>query len=129
MTNAELIAGLAGPIMMAVATALLINRQTIAAVLKDASNGPGVVFFAGILTLLAGLAIVRTHNVWAAEWTVLITVIGWLAVIAGVLRIIWPDRVAGLSSRFMSSENAITAWALVALLLGAFLTAKGYALV
>ena len=43
--------------------------------------------------------------------------------------IIWPDRVAGLSSRFMSSENAITAWALVALLLGAFLTAKGYALV
>jgi hypothetical protein len=29
----------------------------------------------------------------------------------------------------MQTENAVTAWALVTLLLGAFLTAKGYALI
>ncbi|WP_072389669.1 hypothetical protein [Hyphomicrobium sp. CS1GBMeth3] len=129
MTNAELIAGFAGPIMMAVAAAMLINRRAIVGTIKDVSNNPGFIFFAGILTLLAGLAIVRTHNVWSTEWTVLVTVIGWLAIIGGIVRIVWPKQVASFSNKAMSTENAITAWALVALLLGAFLTAKGYALV
>lgn len=129
MTNAELIAGLAGPVMMAVAAAILVNRQSIVGMINEISSSRGFIFFAGILTLVAGLAIVRTHNVWAAEWTILVTVIGWLAIIGGIVRIVWPDKLADISKKILSSENAITAWALVALLLGAFLTAKGYALV
>ena len=129
MTNAELIAGYAGPIMMAVAAAMLINRRAIAGVIKDMANGPAFIFLAGLLTLLGGLAIVRAHNVWSAEWTVLVTVIGWLAIVSGIARIVWPDRIASIANRILSSENAMTAWALVALMLGAFLTAKGFALV
>lgn len=129
MTNAELIAGLAGPLLIATAAALLVNRETVAGLLTGVLNSPEFIFFSGILTLVAGLAIVRAHNVWAAEWHILVTVIGWLCIIGGALRVIWPDRVAALRSRMMKSENAVTAWALVALVLGAFLTAKGYALV
>lgn len=129
MSNAELIAGFAGPLFMAVAAALLVNRRTVAGLVTGVLNRPEFIFFSGILTLLAGLAIVRTHNVWSAEWTVLVTVIGWLCVIGGIIRIIWPERVSSLREGMMRGENAVTAWALVTLLLGAFLTAKGYALV
>jgi len=129
MTNAELIAGYAGPVMIAIAAAMLINRAALVGVIKEMADRPALIFLAGLLTLLGGLAIVRAHNVWSAEWTVLVTVIGWLAIIGGIVRIVWPDSVASMANRMLSSENAITAWALVALLLGAFLTAKGYALV
>ena len=129
MSNAELIAGFAGPLFMAVAAALLVNRHTVAGLVTGVLNRPEFIFFSGILTLLAGLAIVRTHNIWSAEWTVLVTVIGWLCVIGGIIRIIWPERVSSLREGMMRGENAVTAWALVTLLLGAFLTAKGYALV
>lgn len=129
MTNAELIAGFAGPLFMAVAAALLINRRTVADLVTGTLNGPEFIFFSGLFTLLAGLAIVRAHNVWSAEWTVLVTILGWLCIIGGVIRIIWPERVTTLRSAMMQTENAVTAWALVTLLLGAFLTAKGYALV
>lgn len=129
MTNAELIAGFAGPLFMAVAAALLINRRTVADLVTGTLNGPEFIFFSGIFTLLAGLAIVRAHNVWSAEWTILVTALGWACVLGGIIRIIWPDRVTSMRNEVMKSENAITAWALVALLLGAFLTAKGYALV
>lgn len=129
MTNSELIAGFAGPMMMAVAAAMLINRKTIAGAIRDISSSPGIIFFAGILTLLAGLAIVRVHNAWSGEWDVIVTVIGWLAIIGGIVRIVWPDQIARVSDKVLSSENAFTAWALIALLLGGFLTAKGYALV
>jgi hypothetical protein len=129
MTNAELIAGYAGPLIMVVAAAMLVNRRTLVGVINEVSNAPGFIFFAGILTLLAGLAIVRAHNVWAFEWTLLVTVIGWLAIIGGIVRIVWPDRIAAISNKILANENVFTAWALIALMLGAFLTAKGYALV
>jgi len=129
MTNAELIAGFAGPLLMAVAAALLINRRTVADLVTGTLNQPEFIFFSGIFTLLAGLAIVRAHNIWSAEWTILVTALGWACVIGGILRIIWPERVTSMRNAVMKSENAITAWALVTLLLGAFLTAKGYALV
>jgi hypothetical protein len=129
MTNAELIAGFAGPLLMAIAAALLINRRTIAGLVTGTLNSPEFIFFSGIFTLLAGLAIVRAHNVWSAEWTILVTVLGWLAIIGGLLRIIWPERVSAARKTMLRDENTLTGWALVALALGAFLTAKGYALV
>jgi hypothetical protein len=129
MTTSELIAGYAGPLFMAVAAALLINRRTVADLVTGVLNGPEFIFFSGIFILLAGLAIVRAHNIWSAEWTVLITVLGWLCVIGGIIRIVWPERVTALRDTMMKSENAVTAWALITLLLGAFLTAKGYALI
>lgn len=129
MTNAELIAGFAGPLLIAVAAALLINRRTVAGLVTGVLNTPEFIFFSGVLTLVAGLAIVRAHNVWSAEWTVIITVIGWLCVIGGVIRIVWPERVSAARDTLLGSENTLTAWALIALLLGAFLTAKGYALI
>lgn len=129
MTNAELIAGFAGPLFMAVAAALLINRRTVANLITGTLNGPEFIFFSGVFTLLAGLAIVRAHNVWAAEWTLLVTVLGWLCIVGGLIRIVWPERVTTLRAALMRSENSITAWALVSLMLGAFLTAKGYALI
>jgi hypothetical protein len=129
MTNAELIAGYAGPLFVAVALALLINRRVVSELVTGIPNRPEFIFFSGIFTLIAGLAIVRAHNVWAAEWTLIVTILGWLCVIGGAIRIIWPQRVTTLRNAVMGTENAITAWALVALLLGAFLTAKGYALV
>lgn len=129
MTNSELIAGLAGPLLVAIAVALLVNRRTVAGLASGVLNSPDIIFLSGILTLVAGLAIVRVHNIWAADWTVLVTLVGWLCVVSGVLRIVWPDRVSIFRARLLESESAITASAVVTLLLGACLTAKGYALI
>lgn len=129
MTNAELIASLAGPLFIAIAAALLINRKSVGGLVTGVLNRPEFIFFSGILTLLAGLAIVRTHNVWSGEWTLLVTALGWACVIGGIMRIVWPERVTEWRSAALKNENTVTVWALVVLLLGAFLTAKGYALV
>ena len=46
-----------------------------------------LIYLSGLLTMTAGLAIVLTHNVWVADWPVLITMLGWLATIGGAVRI------------------------------------------
>jgi hypothetical protein len=41
-------------------------------------------YLSGLLSLLAGLAIVNLHNTWRADWRVIITVLGWLMTIGGI---------------------------------------------
>jgi hypothetical protein len=53
--------------------------------LYDAQIAP-VVYLSGVLMFVAGLAIVRTHNRWRLDWTVLVTLSGWLALALGVAR-------------------------------------------
>ena len=47
---------------------------------------PPVVYLSGVLMFVAGLAIVRAHNRWRANWTVLVTLAGWFALDLGVVR-------------------------------------------
>jgi hypothetical protein len=35
---------------------------------------------------VGGLAIVRAHNVWARNWTVLVTLTGWFFLLLGLVR-------------------------------------------
>lgn len=45
----------------------------------------------GLLTLPVGLLLVVTHNVWVADLTVIVTLLGWGWTIKGTLYLIVPD--------------------------------------
>ena len=47
---------------------------------------PPVVYLSGVLMFVAGLAIVRVHNRWARDWTVLVTLAGWFSGTLGLFR-------------------------------------------
>jgi hypothetical protein len=47
---------------------------------------PPVIYLSGVLLLVAGLAVVRSHNVWARNWTVLVTLCGWCFLALGLVR-------------------------------------------
>ena len=40
-----------------------------------------LIYVAGVLAFMPALALVLAHNVWVADWRVLITLIGWFALI------------------------------------------------
>ncbi len=49
---------------------MLINQDNMRDMAADFLEHRGLIFLAGILTLLGGLAIVLTHNVWVCGWPV-----------------------------------------------------------
>lgn len=69
---------------------------------------------------VAGLATVRAHNVWTRSWPVAVTLLGWLAVVVGLLRMFFPSARQG-------GQDATT-YAVIAILfiVGALLTFQGY---
>jgi hypothetical protein len=75
---------------------------------------------------VAGLAIVRAHNVWSGGWRVVVTVLGWLAVIGGILRMFLPFWAASIASTLGQSSTPVRIGTLLPLLVGGFLTYKAF---
>jgi len=58
-----------------------------------AAAGPSLapfVYLNGTLLFVAGPAIVRAHNRWTRGWPALITLVGWLAMLGGLGRMVAP---------------------------------------
>jgi hypothetical protein len=115
-----------GPLLAAMGVAMLINRNLLPTMVGEVVHNTAFIFLSGILTLLAGLAIVRTHNVWSGGWVVLITVLGWLFVVSGLVRMWLPQAAAPIAEAFSGSATSVVIGGLVLLLLGAFLSYKAY---
>ena len=82
MTDFKQIAGLLGPTMVVM---LVSEFPLIQPHLYDAQIPP-VVYLSGVAMFVAGLAVVRTHNLWTRNWTVLVTLSGWFFLALGLLR-------------------------------------------
>jgi hypothetical protein len=75
---------------------------------------------------IAGLAIVRAHNVWTRGWPILVTILGWLAVLGGLVRMLFPIRLAAIAASLGQNTGLIIGAAVILLVIGAFLSLKGY---
>lgn len=122
MTYSKLIAGLIGPVLAAVGFAMLANQARFSMIVGQLGQDPGLIFLSGILSLLGGIAIVRVHNVWTGGWRVILTILGWLAIIGGLVRIWLPHLATPIAEAFAGSSSALMIGGLIVLVLGAFLT-------
>ena len=121
-----MVAALLGPMLIAIALAVLLNRATFEKTLREAADNQGLIFVAGIIAVGLGATIVKLHNVWVMDWPVLVTLTGWLSLAAGFFRMIWPDLAASLADRFLESEVALNIMAIIAFFLGATLVNIGF---
>ena len=126
MANSKTLAGLIGPTLIALAAALLINLGSISTLVESVSRDPALVLVSGVLSFVAGLAVVRVHNYWAGDWAVLVTILGWLLLVGGLARILFPIWLAEMAANFGQNTGFIVGEAVVLLVIGAFMSYKAY---
>jgi len=120
MSNSAYVGKLLGPALIGVTVTEWINLDVFSAAIGP-SFAPHV-YLNGTLIFIAGLAIVRAHNVWARRWPVLITVVGWLAIVLGLGRMIAP-----VSAQQAGQSSIVVYGSLVILLaIGFVVTFKSY---
>jgi hypothetical protein len=122
---AVLTARLVGPTFIAIAVGILLNASFYVGAVVEAVHSPTLVYISGVASLLAGLAIVNAYTAWTSDWRVVVTILGWILVIAGIVRIVIPQLVTPLATIF-SGPTALSITAVIVLVVGGFLTFKGY---
>jgi hypothetical protein len=126
MAHSKLIAGFIGPVLAAMGIAMLVNRELFPVIVDQISHDYGLIVLSGILSLLAGIAIVRVHNVWSGGWQVIVTVFGWLAILGGLARMWVPQFAGPIADSFAAGPAALLIAAVVLVALGGFLSYKAY---
>ncbi|HAP96735.1 MAG TPA: hypothetical protein DCP54_13540 [Chryseobacterium sp.] len=89
--------------------------------LYDTQIAP-LIYLNGVLLFVAGLAIVKKHNFWVLNWKTLITIIGYIAMIIGLLRMLFPE----IQKTEFKNDNSIMIIEVILILIGIFLTFKAY---
>jgi hypothetical protein len=126
MKTSQFIARLIGPVVAVVGVGMLADGAQYRAVVDGFLRSPALIYIAGFLGLLGGLAIVNVHNSWDRGWPLIITVLGWLAIVGGAVRMLAPQIVEAAGAAMMAQRWLVTTLAILLLALGGFLSFKGY---
>jgi len=126
MATSIFLARLLGPILVVFGLAFVINRKGYTAMAAEFVASRALVYLAGAAALVIGLSIVLTHNVWAADWRVIITLLGWVSLAAGVVRLMFPEGVKRMGRDMFRSENPVLISGIAFAVLGAVLCYAGY---
>ena len=104
------------------AGALLISRDG-REVMIQASKEKSHVMLTGMLSLIIGLPVIILHNIWTFDVLGLVTFIGWMSTLKGVVRIAKPSFVIKKMEMYDADSKR---WLYVAVLIGAGLMYCGY---
>jgi hypothetical protein len=126
MATSIFLAKLIGPFALVLGLALLLNAEVMGGIVDQFVSNPALIFLSGAITLPAGIAILLVHRGWTADWRVLITILGYLTTLAGLIRMLAPHRAAGLKRRFAIGPAALRAIGAGYVLVGAVLCYFGY---
>lgn len=126
MDNSALIARFIGPFIIVIGLAVLFNKEYFRKIGEDFLKNAALIYISGLFIFIMGLAIVLFHNLWVADWRVIITVYGWIVVIKGAWLVIFPGTLEKMTHKFLKNLNLLIVPWLIMLAIGIFLTVKGY---
>ncbi len=126
MQRSTYLAKLIGPVMIAIGLGVLLNGAAFRTLAEQFLHSYALIFLAGLMTLVAGLALVLAHNLWVNDWRVIITIVGWLSVIGGFVRVVLPQQVEAIGVRMFDYPAAPIAGGVFMLVIGATLSYFGY---
>ena len=70
---------------------LSFNPKRITQIFKDLRDEKFLII-ASILAIVIGLLNILFHNIWEANWRIIITLIGWIALFIGLFLFVLPKR-------------------------------------
>jgi hypothetical protein len=121
------LARLLGPVLAVIGLSMLLRPTAYLGAVTEILRNPALLYFASVLGLLGGVALVLAHNLWGADWRVIITLLGWITVLDSASWMLVPAQAEQFWSPLISSPILPLWGGALVLLLGAVLTYFGYA--
>ena len=93
MSNALGMATIFGPFLTIMGIWMLLYQDSLAKVWTAIKNTPALFYFCATFNLILGFAILSQYDKWMMDWNVLVTLLGWVLVVRGVLSLFVPQLI------------------------------------
>ncbi len=126
MGPSAFIAKLLGPYCIIIAIGIIFNQKAYQKIMEDFFKNAALIYLGGAIALILGLLVMHVHNVWVANWTVIITLFGWLGLLKGIGLIIFPDRAKKLAQAYQKNTTLLNINLVLIFAIGTILIFFGY---
>ncbi len=126
METSIIAAQLLGVSYLAIGLGMLVNKKHYHKLITKWYKDIHFTYLGGILALIAGVLLTSYHNIWTKDWTLLITVMGWAALLKGFALIIMPEQLGKLGKAMFKKQSSVGLAAVLIILLGLILCYNSY---
>jgi uncharacterized protein YjeT (DUF2065 family) len=113
-------------VYISVGIGILINPDFYKRMFEDFIKNASTLYLGGMAALVVGYLIVAFHNTWTKDLSIIITIVGWLALIKGILIFIQPKVIIAVSKAMMKKESILRTEAVVIIILGLAFSFLGF---
>jgi len=119
---------LLGLYLILIAIPMAANQQSTVATVEALVHNAPLLFVVGLILVAVGLATILSHNIWSGgALPVIVTLIGWLTLLKGLLFLFLPPPEAvGVIIWGKAYEQFFYADVAIVFLLGVYLTYAGF---
>ena len=121
LTMTELLALFIGLYCVAAGIGLVTDWKSFKTILDELNDYALTGFLTGIFTFTLGALIVSLHNDWSNVLSIIVSLMGWGALIEGFLLLAFRRRFVSLFSGFPMTAKTLIPYGSFAILLGLFL--------
>jgi len=114
-----------GIYLVIVSLLLLIRYKELKNIYKNFFKDSSITLFTGVITLILGILLVVSHNIWEWSWVVIITILAWTTFIKGITILLFPDHMLRFAKK-ISNETFFKVDGVIVFLIGVLLLYFGF---
>ncbi len=107
---------------------ILMNPERIKNAMGDIKQSYIIPYFDGVIALIVGLLIVLSHNIWDGLLTSLVSLVGWISVLEGVLMLTFPQKTISAMIQKLMGANLGRFMGVVLVVVGLYFIYNGFLL-
>jgi len=105
METSILIAKIFATVYLSFSLGLLFSSKYYKEKLPKLVDNSSYLILGGFMAIVFGFLILEFHNYWNSDWTIVITIFGWLSLLKGIILIVFPRLFTGYTSTILKAEN------------------------
>ncbi|MBW8014735.1 MAG: hypothetical protein FVQ82_00990 [Planctomycetes bacterium] len=113
-------------VYLAIGIGILVNSDFYKKMFSEFMENSAILYMGGIMALVVGFLIVRFHNTWTWDFSVIITIIGWIALIKGVVILILPKHIISLTKTMINSAIFMKVETIIIIIVGLLFSYLGF---
>lgn len=125
-TATRMFARVLGPFLVIVDVIAVVRASEMRALVTEFEANSVWSWVTGAFILLFGLIVIAGHQYWRGAAAIIVSVLGWLIALRGLVLLALPKTVASLANNMVDAEASWVALCIVFALIGLYLTYVGW---
>lgn len=126
MERSKFLGKVIGVYLIIVGVTTFMNIHQFLTYANNLMNDASLLFVTGFFTVILGILMVVSHNIWQWNWRVIITIISWLVLLKGISILLCPVTLNKMTLQLFQDENRVYIATVIDFVIGVLLCYFGF---